>query len=90
MPRIFMYLTLLPLFLGCSTLAAVSHLEVDCLTPFTVYLIYGLVTLTLICSLITVVIAFIQCIDYICVRLAYLRHHPQYRDRNIAQLLRLL
>ncbi len=90
MPRIFIYLLLLPLFLGSSTLAAVSHIEVDCLTPFTVYLLFGFVICTFVCSVITVVICFIQCIDYICVRVAYFRHHPQYRNRDIAALLRLV
>ncbi|MBA5713187.1 hypothetical protein DT036_19085 [Bacillus velezensis] len=71
-PRVFILLTLVALFCACSTLAAVSHIEVDCIPAFTVYLLYGFVTLTLICSLITVVIAFIQCIDWVCVRFAYL------------------
>ncbi|UXO93706.1 E3 RID-alpha [Human adenovirus 1] len=89
-PRVLILLTLIALFCACSTLAAVAHIEVDCIPPFTVYLLYGFVTLILICSLVTVVIAFIQFIDWVCVRIAYLRHHPQYRDTAIAELLRIL
>lgn len=79
----------LPIIFASSTFASVSHINPDCLTPFTVYLIFAFVTATCVCSLITLLITSLQIFDYYYVRFVYRRHHPHYQNPQIAALLQL-
>ncbi|AAX19418.1 E3 RID-alpha [simian adenovirus 1] len=83
----FLLLLCLPIIFVSSTFAAVSHLEPECLPPFDVYLILTFVCCISICSIACFFITIFQAADYFYVRIAYFRHHPEYRNQNVASLL---
>lgn len=80
-------LVCLPIIYASTTFAAVSHLDTDCLPALLTYLIFTSVCCTAICSIATFFVAIFQTADYLYVRVAYYRHHPQYRNHEVAALL---
>lgn len=89
-PRFFLFNILFCLFNVCAAFAAVSHASPDCLGPFPTYLLFALLTCTCVCSIVCLVVTFLQLIDWCCARYNYLHHSPEYRDENIARILRLI
>ncbi len=89
-PRNFFFTILICLLNICATLAAATSVSPDCIGPFATYLLFALITCICVSSTVCLVINFFQLIDWIFVRFAYLRHHPEYRNHDIAALLRLL
>lgn len=83
----FFILLCIPIICASTTFAAVSHLEPDCLPPFVVYLILTFVVCTAITSIACFFVTIFQAADYLYVRFAYFRHHPEYRNQNVASLL---
>lgn len=77
-------LVCLPIIYASTTFAAVSHLDTDCLPALLTYLIFTSVCCTAICSIATFFVAIFQTADYLYVRVAYYRHHPQYRNHEVA------
>lgn len=77
----------LPIICVSTTFAATSHLDTDCLSPFLVYLILTFVVCTSITSIACFFVTIFQAADYIYVRFAYFRHHPEYRNQQVATLL---
>ena len=80
-------LVCLPIIYASTTFAAVSHLDTDCLPALLTYLIFTSVCCTAICSIATFFVAIFQTADYLYVRVAYYRHHPQYRNHEVVALL---
>lgn len=81
------FLLCLPIIFVSSTFAAVSHVEAECLPPFAVYLIFAFVCCTAIASIACFFVTIFQAADYLYVRFVYFRHHPEYRNQNVASLL---
>lgn len=80
-------LVCLPIIYASTTFAAVSHLDTYCLPALLTYLIFTSVCCTAICSIATFFVTIFQTADYLYVRVAYYRHHPQYRNHEVAALL---
>ncbi|ALE30444.1 RID-alpha [Simian adenovirus 19] len=83
----FVLLLCLPIIFVSTSFAAVSHLDPDCLPPFDVYLIFTFLCIIAICSIASFFVVIFQAADYAYVRIVYFRHHPQYRNRDVATLL---
>lgn len=77
----------LPIIYASTTFAAAAHLDVDCISPFLVYLIFTFICCTAICSVATLFVTIFQAADYLYVRVVYHRHHPDYRYNRVARLL---
>ncbi|UNI81698.1 E3 RID-alpha [Human mastadenovirus B] len=89
-PRNFFFTILICAFNVCATFTAVATATPDCIGAFASYALFAFVTCICVCSIVCLVINFFQLVDWIFVRIAYLRHHPEYRNQNVAALLRLI
>lgn len=77
----------LPIIFISTTFAAASHLDPECLPPFLVYLIVTFIICIAVASIASFLLIVLQIADYLYVRITYRRHHPEYRNREIAALL---
>ncbi|CAZ68005.1 unnamed protein product [Simian adenovirus 26] len=89
-PRHFIITSLICVLQVCATLALVANASPDCIGAFASYVLFAFITCICCCSIVCLLITFFQFVDWVFVRIAYLRHHPQYRDQRVAQLLRLI